>query len=107
MRVRFVRCWCIEAGWRRVAAGQEASSSGPMPFKHHAARRRHIPKARHRIQNWPAYETGLEWRGDLTLWLDEAALAGWRAPRRTRPDGQPTYSNLAIELVLTLRLVST
>ncbi|MBV9913389.1 MAG: transposase, partial [Sinobacteraceae bacterium] len=40
-------------------------------------------------------------RGDLTFWLDEAALAGWHAPRRRTPGGQPIYSNLAIELVLT------
>ncbi len=44
-------------------------------------------------------------RGDLTLWLDEAALSGWAAPKRSSPGGQPLYSDLAIELVLTLRLV--
>ena len=44
-------------------------------------------------------------RDDLTLWLDQAALAGWAAPRRTTPGGQPRYSDLAVELVLILRLV--
>ena len=76
-----------------------------MPFKHNAARRHRIPRARYRVQNWPAYEAGLRRRGDLTFWLDEAALAGWRAPRRTTPGGQPLYSDLAIEMMLTLRLV--
>jgi hypothetical protein len=76
-----------------------------MPFKHNAARRHRIPKACHRVQNWPAYETGLRRRGDLTFWLDETALAGWHAPRRTTPGGQPLYSDLAIEMVLTLRLI--
>ncbi|MGI4802104.1 MAG: IS5 family transposase [Janthinobacterium lividum] len=76
-----------------------------MPFKHSAARRHHIPRQRWRVTNWPAYEAGLRRRGDLTFWLDEAALAGWQAPRRTTPGGQPYYSDLAIELVLTLRLV--
>ena len=76
-----------------------------MPFKHNAARRHRIPKARHRVTNWPAYEAGLKRRGDVTFWLDEAALAGWRPTRRTTPGGQPLYSDLAIELVLTLRLV--
>jgi len=38
------------------------------------------------------------------LWLDQAALAGWAAPKRSTPGGQPRYSDLAIELVLTLRL---
>jgi hypothetical protein len=76
-----------------------------MPFKHHAARRHRTPQARYRVRNWPAYEAGLKRRGDLTLWLDEAAVAGWQAPRRTTPGGQAWYSDLAIELVLMLRLV--
>jgi len=38
--------------------------------------------------------------------VDTAALGGWQAPRRSTPGGQPRYSELAIELVLTLRLVS-
>jgi hypothetical protein len=76
-----------------------------MPFKHNAARRHRISKTRYRVQNWPAYEAGLKRRGDLTLWLDEAALARWQAPRRTTPGGQARYSDAAIELVLMLRLV--
>ena len=44
-------------------------------------------------------------RGDLTLWVDEAALTGWRAPRRSTPGGQPVDADLAIEAVLSLRLV--
>ena len=76
-----------------------------MPFKHNAARRHRIPHARYRVTNWPAYEAGLRRRGDLTLWLDEAALTGWAAPKRSSPGGQPLHSELAIELVLTLRLV--
>ena len=75
-----------------------------MPFKHHAARRHRIPRARYRIRNWPAYDAGLCRRGDLTLWLDEAAITGWRAALRTPPGGQARSSDLAIELVLTLRL---
>jgi hypothetical protein len=71
-----------------------------MPFEHHAARRHRIPKARCRVRNWPAYEAGLKRRGDLTLWLDEAAMAGWQAPRRTTPGGQAWYSDVAVEPVL-------
>src|ERR671921_1231716 len=62
-------------------------------------------RARYRIRNWREYEAGLKRRGDLTLWLDETAIAGWHAPRRTTPGGQARYSDLAIELVLALRLV--
>jgi DDE family transposase len=85
----------------RVASATLAS----MPFKFNAARRHLIPRARYRVQNWPQYEAGLRRRGDLTLWIDEAAIAGWQAPRRTTPGGQARYSDLAIQLVLMLRLV--
>jgi hypothetical protein len=76
-----------------------------LPFKHNAARRHRIPRAQYRVRNWPEYDAGLRRRGDLTLWLDEAAIAGWQAAPRTTPGGQARYSDLAIELVLTLRLV--
>src|SRR3954454_20521642 len=77
-------------GW--PGCGWAVTVSG-MPFKHNAARRHRIPKTRYRVQNWPAYEAGLKRRGDLTLWLDEAALAKWQAPRRTTPGGQARYSD--------------
>jgi hypothetical protein len=48
-----------------------------MPFKHNASCRYHIPKAGCRVTSWPAYEAELRRRGDLTVSLDEAALAGW------------------------------
>jgi hypothetical protein len=76
-----------------------------LPFKHNAAHRHRIPRAQYRVRNWPQYDAGLRRRGDLTLWLDEAALVGWQAPPRTTPGGQTRYSDLAIELVLMLRLV--
>src|ERR1700743_2161759 len=76
-----------------------------MPFKHNASRRHHIPKARRRIANWPSYEAGLRQRGDVNFWLDEAALSGWQARRRTSRGGQPIYADITIEVVLTLRLV--
>jgi hypothetical protein len=75
-----------------------------MPVRPHPNRPKRF-RARYRIRNWPQYEAGLKRRGDLTLWLEEAAIAGWHASRRTTPGGQARYSNLAIELVLILRLV--
>ena len=76
-----------------------------MPFKHNSVRRHRIPKQCLRVTNWPAYEAGLRRRGDLTFWLDEAARANWQALRRTTPGGQSIYSDVAIEMVLTLRLI--
>src|SRR4028118_1642336 len=75
-----------------------------MPVRPHPNRPKRF-RARYRIRNWREYDAGLKRRGDLTLWLEEAAIAGWHASRRTTPGGQARYSDLAIELVLTLRLV--
>ncbi|SFF27960.1 Transposase DDE domain-containing protein [Sulfitobacter brevis] len=76
-----------------------------MPHKFNAERRDKIPKQRHRVTNWAEYNEGLRRRGDLTVWISEDALALWSAPRRTTRGGQPHYSDLAIELCLTLGLV--
>src|ERR687885_1544587 len=75
-----------------------------MPVRPNPNRPKHF-RAHYRIRNWPQYDAGLKRRGDLPLWLDEAAIAGWQAPRRSTPGGQAWYSDAAIELVLMLRLV--
>ena len=51
-------------------------------------------KARYRVQNWAQYEAGLRRRGDLTVWLSDAAVDAWRAPASGKPGGQRTYSDL-------------
>jgi hypothetical protein len=60
---------------------------------------------RFRVTNWSSYEAGLRRRGSLTFWVDEDAIAGWRAALRTTPGGQAHYSDLAIETALLVRLV--
>jgi len=76
-----------------------------MPFKINADRRHRIPRQRHRVTNWPAYETGLRARGSLTVWFTAEAVEAWRAEPRTGRGGQPRYSALAIATALTLRAV--
>ncbi len=76
-----------------------------MPFKANADRRHHIPRQRHRVTNWAAYDAGLRARGSLTVWFTAAAIAAWRAEPRTTRGGQPRYSGLAITTALTLRAV--
>jgi len=59
------------------------------------------PKPRYRVANWREYNRALVARGSITLWIDEAVLAGWRAAggkgRR--------YSDMAILCALSLRVV--
>ncbi len=76
-----------------------------VPFKLNQNRRRHIPRARRRVTNWPAYDASLRQRGSLTMWFTDEAVAAWAAEPRTTPGGQPCYSPLAILTALTLRAV--
>jgi hypothetical protein len=73
----------------------------PMPHKHNADRRHHIPKMLFKVRNWPAYEAGLRRRGSLTLWIEDAALECWQT---TGPSGQARYMDAAIQTSLTLRM---
>ena len=62
-------------------------------------------KSQYRVRNWPEYEAGLQRRGDLTVWLSDAALDAWRAAPSGKPGGQRTYADIAIEAALTIRMV--
>jgi len=35
-------------------------------------------KTTYRVANWAAYDRALVRRGDVTVWLSPAAIAGWR-----------------------------
>ena len=76
-----------------------------MPHKFNADRRDKIPTQKHRVTNWAEYDESMRRRGDLTVWISENALVLWSAPPRMTPGGQPVYSDLAIELCLTLGMV--
>jgi hypothetical protein len=71
-----------------------------MPHKVNDPRRHKIPKARYRIENWPAYDAALRDRGDLTVWVAPEALAAWHPPMNGQRGRSPTYSDLAIETAL-------
>ncbi|MEJ5083181.1 IS5 family transposase [Ochrobactrum sp. MYb379] len=76
-----------------------------MPFKHNANRRHHIGKQKFKLKNWREYEAGLRQRGSITFWMSDEAIAAWHAVKRSARGGQPRYSDMAIETVLTLGLV--
>src|SRR3712207_1260853 len=77
----------------------------PFPFKLNQAGRRHIPRQKRKVTNWPAYDASLRQRGSLTDWFTDEAIAAWKAEPRTTRGGQPWYSELAILTALTLRAV--
>src|SRR3954462_15104463 len=72
----------------------------PMPHKHNADHRHHIPKMAFKVRNWPAYEAGLRRRGSLTLWVEEAALENWQTVGQA---GQARYTDAAIRTSLMVR----
>src|SRR3954466_1050697 len=76
-----------------------------LPFKLNQDRRHRIPRQKHKVTNWPAYEAGLRQRGSLTVRFTEEAVEAWAAEPRTTRGGQPWYSPLAILTALTLRAV--
>jgi len=76
-----------------------------MPFKHNDKHRHKFPKAKYRVTNWSEYNEALRQRGDVTVWFNEELLTKWHAPSPMRRGGQPVYSDLAIDICLTLRVV--
>ena len=56
-----------------------------VPFKANQDRRHHIPKQRHRVTNWAAYDVALRQRGSLTVvhGSGDCGVEG-RAPRHAR-----------------------
>lgn len=62
--------------------------------------------SRHRLRNWAQYNAALVQRGSLTVWCDEAAVAGWVERGRTGRRGRPRrYSDDAITCMLLLQTV--
>ncbi|SDR45427.1 IS5 family transposase [Pseudovibrio sp. Tun.PSC04-5.I4] len=76
-----------------------------MPHKFHASRRHKFDKKKYRVTNWRDYNESLRNRGDLTIWVSREIGKEWSAQRRTTRGGQRKYSDLAIEVCLTLRSV--
>jgi len=63
-------------------------------------------KQQYRVRNWSEYNAALVMRGSLTIWLDEAALAGWTEHERSGQRGaSQTYSEAAITAILLLKAV--
>ena len=60
---------------------------------------------RYRVTNWNDYNKALIQRGDITLWLTDEVIDSWQAAPPTGKRGRPrTYSDLAVQCMLVLRL---
>ena len=62
-------------------------------------------KSAYRVTNWKDYNQALVQRGSLTVWVDPQALDAWHHRGPSRWGAPFTYSDLAIQCLLTLRAV--
>jgi IS5 family transposase len=62
-------------------------------------------KTSYRTRNWKQYNTALINRGDITLWINPEVVAAWKAQSDGMPHKQKVYSDLAIEVVLSLKIL--
>jgi IS5 family transposase len=61
---------------------------------------------RYRVRTWKDYNQALTRRGSLTVWIEETTLQDWCQNMRDGQVGAPTtYSDLAIQALLTLKAV--
>lgn len=61
-------------------------------------------KACYKITNWRDYNEALVQRGDITFWFDDDVIDAWEHDNDKPKNGRPfTYSDLAVECLLTLR----
>ncbi len=74
---------------------------------HEAHKQSRNPKVRktYRVKYWSGYDTALRARYDIPIWFSANAIRAWAPKRNGKPGRQRRYSDLAMETVLTLRLV--
>lgn len=62
--------------------------------------------SQYKVRNWSKYNTSLQNRGNLFLWIDQNALTKWRVPKDPRFIGAPKqYSDDAIMCMLAIKIV--
>jgi hypothetical protein len=62
-------------------------------------------KTKYRVKNGSSYDRALVRRGDITVWLSPEGIAAWTPASAGRRGGQLKYSDVAIEVALTLCLI--
>jgi Transposase DDE domain len=62
-------------------------------------------KTQYRTRNWKDYNTALIQRGRVTLWINHEVAKAWKAQSDGLPHKQKVYSDLAIQTVLTLKVL--
>ena len=64
-----------------------------------------MSKDKYKVTNWSAYNNGLKKRGSINLWVSSNLSERWSWEGNSKRGGQYEYSDVAIELCLTIRKV--
>lgn len=63
------------------------------------------PKQKYQIKNWSSYNQSLVNRGNITLYISDAAIKSWNEPGPKARGGQYVYSDICIETIFMLKTV--
>jgi IS5 family transposase len=92
--------------WTAPAVSTPAPLAPPPPSPPPAPAAAPAATVRYRVRNWKDYNQALIRRGSLTVWIEQATLHAWCQNTRAGLVGAPTtYSDLAIQALLTLKAV--
>jgi IS5 family transposase len=61
-----------------------------------------MSKDKYKVTNWSSYNNGLKKRGSINLWISSDLSDQWKWGGQSKRGGQYQYSNVAIELCLTV-----
>lgn len=61
-----------------------------------------MSKDKYKVTNWSSYNNGLKRRGSINLWISSDLSDQWRWEGKSKRGGQYAYSDVAIELCLTV-----
>lgn len=61
-----------------------------------------MSKDKYKVTNWSSYNNGLKRRGSINLWISSDLSDQWRWEGKSKRGGQYEYSDVAIELCLTI-----
>lgn len=64
-----------------------------------------MSKDKYIVINWSSYNNGLNQRGSITLWISSNLSDQWNWEGASKHGGQYAYSDVVIELCLTIRIV--
>lgn len=64
-----------------------------------------MDKKSYRVRNWREYNRALKQRGSVTFWFNTETVSQWKAKSEKKKGRPKTYSEIAIEACITMRIL--